>query len=601
MQSERKATIELAIKAAQAYGRGDLADRLEKLQIRLSQPDMTVVVLGQFKQGKSSLVNALVGGAPCSVDDDIATAVPTIVRYGKQNKAWALLSDGDSSQQKREPIEWQHVPGYVTAHRRHDSELEIKGVEVELPRKLLAKGIVVVDTPGVGGLGSAHATACLGTLSMADAGLFISDVSQEFTQAEIDYLKQAQELCSTIVCVATKIDLYPAWREVIKRNTAHLQSVGIETPILAVSSQLRSEAIRRKDKAMNEESGCGQLVRMLTDDFLQTNDRQLSVKTAEEVSSVCEQLRSQLEAELIAVESPEKSSQLLGDLEAAKERSERLRSSVSRWNITLNDGIGDLNSDVDYDFRQRMRQVTKEADEAIESGDPLELWDEFEPWLVNRVSYDVVANYRFLAMRSNELSALVGDHFMTDGGDMLHQIDIYTADTALGRVKTSLELDVKETSKAAKGMTVLKGSYSGMLMCTMLGSMISVPPLAPIAAGIGLMMGRKSLKDEKERALKQRRGEAKNSMRRYGDEVSFQVNKDSRDTLRKVQRQLRDHYSARAEELNRSTSEALRGAAEAVKKSESEKAARGKDLRAEINRVNGLAARAGKLVSAATQ
>jgi hypothetical protein len=70
------------------------------------------------------------------------------------------------------------------------------------------------------------------------------------------------------------------------------------------------------------------------------------------------------------------------------------------------------------------------------------------------------------------------------------------------------------------------------------------------------------------------------------------MGKDSRDTLRRIQRQLRDHYSTRAEELNRTTAEALRSATDAAKQNQVERERRLKDLDAELSRVKQLHQRA---------
>ncbi len=53
--------------------------------------------------------------------------------------------------------------------------------EIGLPRKILEGGLVLVDTPGVGGLGSAHGAATMSALPSADAVLLVSDAAQEYT------------------------------------------------------------------------------------------------------------------------------------------------------------------------------------------------------------------------------------------------------------------------------------------------------------------------------------------------------------------------------------------------------------------------------------
>ena len=71
--------VDLALKAVQAFGRTDLEDRLKAARHGLEDRGVHIVVVGEFKQGKSSLVNALLNVDVCPVDDDIATAVPTFL------------------------------------------------------------------------------------------------------------------------------------------------------------------------------------------------------------------------------------------------------------------------------------------------------------------------------------------------------------------------------------------------------------------------------------------------------------------------------------------------------------------------------------------
>ena len=87
-------------------------------------------------------------------------------------------------------------------------------------------------------------------------------------------------------------------------------------------------------------------------------------------------------------------------------------------------------------------------------------------------------------------------------------------------------------------------------------------------------------------------------MRKYTDDVSFHVTKDARDNLRRTQRQLRDHYSERADELHRSTTEALNSAKAAAQTDERDRTARLRDVDAELERLRNLGARAQALAPA---
>lgn len=604
------ALLDLSIKAAEAYERPDFASRLRHTKEQAGRPDTQIVAIGEFKQGKSSLVNALVNVNICPVDDDIATAVHTIVRYGDEKKAHALVrpAANPEAEGRRIEIDFDEVRNYATELGRNDPSIVVQGVEIEIPRKLLGDGVILVDTPGAGGLGSAHAAAGLGAISVADAAIFISDASQEYTRAEMDYLAQAIDMCPSAVCVMTKIDLYPRWRDVLQINQGHLARLGMSRPIIPVSSHLRVEAIRRKDKDINRQSGFPALVQYINDDIVGANVRRNRVKAQREVIFICDQLEGQFEAQRLALEDPAASGALVSGLEETKARAEALRSQVARWNVTLNDGIADLTSDVDFDFQGRIRAILAEAEKAIDGFDPGEAWDEFEPWLETTMTQAVVANYRYLTERASELGRRVADHFGDESGDVLSDLEISNAAQALLQVGAEPDLDEENLAKSSSGLSALRGGYSGFLMVSLLGGLAAGPlgigaglaaVLFPgLGAGAAALMGRKTVKDERERVLLRRRSDAKQAVRRYCDEVRFQISRDIRDTLRRIQRHLRDHYGAIADEMNKSSTETLKKATEAAKTAEADRSRKLRDAKAELDRIQSLRDRANKLVSA---
>jgi hypothetical protein len=120
----------------------------------------------------------------------------------------------------------------------------------------------------------------------------------------------------------------------------------------------------------------------------------------------------------------------------------------------------------------------------------------------------------------------------------------------------------------------------------------------PLTAVIGIGLGRKALKEEKKRQLMQRRQQAKMSVRRYLDEVSFAVNKDSRDAIRHVQRDLRDEFTERAEQLQRSTREALAAAEIAARQTVEQATARRTQIDGDLANLGKVRAVANELVIA---
>lgn len=601
--------VDLGIQASTAYKREDLGERLKLSKKRLSDPSFHVFVVGEFKQGKSSLVNALLNAPVCPVDDDIATAAPTAVRYAEEASAAVLLTpQGEDNGQNgdeepvRQEIPIESVADYVTEATNPDNEQRVSQVEVCIPRKMLADGLVIMDTPGVGGLGSAHSAATIGALPMADAVVFVSDSSQEYTAPELEFLRTAQRMCPNVVCVMTKTDFYPSWRKIRDLNFGHLKNQKIDSKILCVSSALRIHALRNNDRDLNQESGFPELVGYLQNDIAANAEKLMVRNAASDVYSVTGLLASQFQNERQALSQPENAAEVVENLTALKEKAARLKSEVSKWQQTLSDGIVDLQTDLDHDLRARIREITKQADDAIEQSDPAETWEEFEPWLVRRVAEDVANSYTFLYGRADELAIRVAEHFGEDGKDLHVQLDMQNPHDIVAGIHAHTEVDTETMGTGEALLSGMRGGYGGVLMFGMMGSSVagilgaagaaSLLMLNPATAAIGFFMGRKAVKQEKDRMVQQRRSQAKQAHRKYTDEVGFVVNKDSRDTLRKVQRHFRDFFTSRAEELHKSTTQSLNAAQKAAQSDDATRKGRLKDVNAELERIGALRKRA---------
>ncbi len=311
---------------------------------------------------------------------------------------------------------------------------------------------------------------------------------------------------------------------------------------------------------------------------------------AAEMLSAVSQLESQFATERNALADPERANNLVHQLQIATEQSDRLRSTAARWQITLNDGFTDLLTDVDHDLRSRLRQLTKEADDALDQTDPAESWEEFESWLYRQAADQVVANYTMLQRRAGEIAARVSDLFATDGHEIAVQLEVPNPAELLKAVEASADVDLAEGDGLSTGMNTLRSSYGGALMFGMFGQMVGLALINPVGVVAGIIFGGKAYRDEKNRALAQRRSQAKNAHRKYTDELAFEVGKDARDTVRRIQRQLRDQFTARAEELYRSTTEALHKAQLAIEADAKSRPQRLADVEAELARIRALRA-----------
>jgi len=571
-------------------GRPDLAQRLEHTHARLLDPDVRVIVVGEFKQGKSKLINALVNAPACPVDDDIATSVPTSVGYGEEPSAWIMTRNEDSSKPgtalERQQVPLEDLSDYVSERGNPGNERRIVSAEVLVPREILKGGLKLVDSPGVGGLDSSNALATLSALSSAHAVLLVSDASQEYTEPEVQFLKHAMRISPNVAAVLAKTDLYPEWRQIEQIDRGHLSEAG-DVPMFSVSSDLRLLAAELQDRELNDESGFPALVVHLRREVLGRAELLHERSAVHDLLSVVEQLTISLRSELNAIVNPEDTPRMIAELEEAKARADEFRGRSARWQVTLTDGIADLIADMEHDLRDRLRKVQREAETSIDEGDPGPIWDQITEWIDQRVAAAVSETFVWTDERSRWLSEEVAQLF-SDGESALPAIYVGDTQGVLDPVEHMGGLDAGRLGAGEKIFIGVRGSYGGVLMVGLATGLIGLSLINPLSLLAGVLVGRRAYREDMSNRLSRRQHEAKLLVRRYIDEVIFQVGKQLKDRLRLVQRSARDHFGSMAEELHRSLSEALSASKQAAGTYTSKRDERVKQLQAQLERLESL-------------
>ena len=585
----------------QQQGRSDLVARLGHTTRRLSDPSVRVLVVGEFKQGKSQLINALVNAPVCPVDDDVATAVPMEVRYGAQPAGALLLAsrstavDGGLAEPDEVGVAIETVAGSIGGRVERGDGRTVVGAKALLPRAILQDGLVFVDTPGVGGLASSHSASTLAALPTADAVLLVSDASSEFTAPEGTFLRQALAACPTVALVLSKTDLFPDWRRVRDLDRGHLERLGLKLPIISVSSSLRLAAATRGDSSLNEESGFPELVRHLRTEVLGRRDQLLARSTSHDVNGVVENLKLALKAERDALADPSAVPELVAALNQARARAEELKRRSSRWQSTLSDGVADLNADLDHDLRDRIRVIVSEAETSIGQGDPGQSWDEFSRWYEQRISAAIADTFLWAERNAGWLVQEVGQHFSEDSKTLTPEFHLDDTTGVVDPVNQLGQLDTGRLNTMQKMLVGLRGSYGGILMFGLLTGLAGIPLVNPISVGAGIVLGTKAYRDDAEQRLKRRQAEAKVLVRKYSDDVIFYVSKQLKDRLRIVQRAVRDHYTDVAEELSTSLRESVDHAQKAAQASTAERAARLLEVKKSLEQLDEISAASGRL------
>jgi len=595
--------IDHTSKIAEIQDRGDLVERMAKAKARISDPQIRVVIAGQLKQGKSQLLNSLLNVPVSRVGDDETTVLATMVSYGEQATAKLMVAGADEGEPEAIEIPIADIKQHDL--RRHPAAggRQVLRVAVTANSPLLKGGLVFVDTPGVGGHGQPHLSATLGLLPDADAMLMISDTSQEFTEPEMTFIRQAFEICPLATIVATKTDLYPHWRQIVEANKVHLQRANLAIPMIPASSLLRSHAIQLNDKELNEESNFPAIVKFLSDKVLSRENDRVRDQVLAEIRSASEHLTLAADSELSALNDPDARDRLKSELERRKVEAQDALQQTALWQQVLNDGIADLTADVDHDLRGRFRAITQHTEHVIDNTDPTHHWAEIGAELENAIATAVGDNFVWAYQRAEALAQEVARTFVEAGLEAIKmpQIDARDMGAGFGELKSLAKLEAKPIKAGHKVVTGMRGSYGGVLMFGMLTSFAGLGMFNPLSLGAGLLLGRKAYKEDMENRMMRVRNEAKMNMRKFVDEVSFVVTKESRDRLKGIQRQLRDHYRGIANQTTRSLNESLQATIASAQLEENERNTRVRELERQLNILKQVTDHAVKLAPGATQ
>ncbi|BBB32686.1 conserved hypothetical protein [Thermotomaculum hydrothermale] len=184
--------------------------KLTLLEERFSEGRLNLAVLGQFKRGKSTLLNALLGVDVLPSAVVPLTAIPTFLKSGKNLSAKIVFN----SERKPEIFEVENISQlrvfvgqFVTEENNPENEKNVLEVEIKIPdNPLLKNRVVLIDTPGIGSTYKHNTEATLNFLPQCDAALFVVSSDPPITEVELDFLKKVKEKVPRLFFVLNKID-----------------------------------------------------------------------------------------------------------------------------------------------------------------------------------------------------------------------------------------------------------------------------------------------------------------------------------------------------------------------------------------------------------
>ncbi|MGD0276534.1 MAG: dynamin family protein, partial [Syntrophales bacterium] len=165
-------------------------------------PLIDVAILGQFKAGKSSFLNSLIGQQLLPVGVIPVTTVITRIRYGEKERVVVSHFDGTTSE-----IALSDLDEYTSEAKNPANQKDVNVVDIELPSLEDYAGLRLVDTPGLGSVFKYHMETSENWLPEVGAAILAISADRPLSENDVILIRELLQYTPRVVLLLTKVDL----------------------------------------------------------------------------------------------------------------------------------------------------------------------------------------------------------------------------------------------------------------------------------------------------------------------------------------------------------------------------------------------------------
>ncbi|WP_258359109.1 dynamin family protein [Moorella sulfitireducens (nom. illeg.)] len=286
--------------------------KIQALQERLLNERFHLAVLGQFKRGKSTFINALLGEEVLPTAILPLTAVPTFLLWSPEIHARVLRQEDLPQEEftgQDSTALTAFLAQFVTEAGNPKNHKKVTQVEVFYPSPLLRHGVVLIDTPGIGSTFRHNTEATLNFLPQCDAALFLISADPPITEVEVEFLKAIRSKVTHLFFILNKVDYLN--KEEITSLLTFIKSVlreqaGIpgNPPIFCVSARQGLEARKTNDTALWKHSGLEEVWRYMVDFLARDKNNALQAALAKKAADIIADIIMRLHLTIRSLEMP---------------------------------------------------------------------------------------------------------------------------------------------------------------------------------------------------------------------------------------------------------------------------------------------------------
>lgn len=179
----------------------DFATKIKQLKGKIQNKQIVISVVGQFKRGKTSFINTILGNDILPVGIIPITSVITKLRYGLP-QAKIMFNNGEEKE-----VSFDSLHKYISEQENPKNKKDVECVDIYYPCGILKDGVILVDTPGVGSIHKHNTEVTYSFLKDSDAVIFMLSVDSPINEIEKDFLYSVRKYASKFYFAVNKIDM----------------------------------------------------------------------------------------------------------------------------------------------------------------------------------------------------------------------------------------------------------------------------------------------------------------------------------------------------------------------------------------------------------
>jgi len=342
-----KSDIEVLKKVAVNIKEKAVIETLEELSEKISTERFYLVIVGLFKRGKSSIINALIGRELAPVAVTPLTSVITFFQFGPVTRAEVKFKNNSQIR-----IDLHDIFLYVSEEHNPKNGKNVEYVRLITKADIL-ENVTLVDTPGLGSLFSHNTTTTLEFLPRIDAALFVLSADVPISKADEEFLRKIKDSIPNVIFILNKSDLLTSeeLEKMLKYNTNMLYEIfGNESPDIQLIPVSTRQFFSSKGQNGSQDPGnIGLLRKTINHKIIGSRDEILLARATKLLLTSSEHLKTLLTVKADTLQMP---------VQELEKKKESMQNSI--------DYLASGKEDFDAVVKSRIQQLIGEVTEQTE-------------------------------------------------------------------------------------------------------------------------------------------------------------------------------------------------------------------------------------------